>query len=129
MKQSTEHENLTKHLEWFLYIGTESIQQREDGYFTMNFMRELEHDMPKNETRVLFLTIYSHYIPNQLQGEQLYESQAMKLLEEKWGRCFRMLAWELGARAFLDDSKSQVTLAKVTRESHQPVKASTQKRK
>lgn len=33
------------------------------------------------------------------------------------------------ARAFLDDSKSQITLAEVTRESPQPVKASTQKRK
>lgn len=60
------HGNLAKHLEWFLYRGTESIQQREDGCFTMNFMRELEHDMPKNETRALLLTIYSYYIQNQL---------------------------------------------------------------
>lgn len=100
MEQSTEHGNLTKHLEWFLSIGTESNQQREDGCFTVNFMRELEHDMPENETRALLLTIYSHYIQNQLQGEQIYESQAMKLLEENMGQMFQDAGMGTGSKSF-----------------------------
>lgn len=126
MEQSTEHGNLTKHLEWFPYKGTESTQQREDGCFTMNFMMELEHDMPKNETRALLFTIYK----NQLQGEQIYKSPKPWNFLKKYGAdvsgCWH---GNWGERASLDDSKSQVTLAEVTREWHQPVKASTQKRK
>lgn len=100
MEQSTEYRNLTKHLEWFLSIGTESIQQREDGCFTVNFMRELEYDMPENETRALLLTIYSHYIQNQLQGEQIYESQVMKLLEENMGQMFQDAGIGTGSKSF-----------------------------